>query len=220
MIGLAGACAQVSKTRQLAVHHDPAVVQMHRAGKAAYATGRSRHLRFICESNRVFRNIQCVDQLRHVQLTVAAEEHSHIALFVSFCIIGHEEQRFDRLFLVQLEERRDLVDRLCARCMHLFQRQHSGILLRRSVHASRLFDRCRQIAAVAVSDLGLAVFAERRKLVRIGAADRTGIRLDRPEVQTAARKYIAIGFIHFVIAFVQPCRVLIKGVVILHNENT
>ena len=42
----------------------------------------------------------------------------------------------------------------------------------------------------------------------------------RPEVQTAARKYIAVGFIHFVIAFVQPCRVLIKGVVILHNENT
>ena len=54
----------------------------------------------------------------------------------------------------------------------------------------------------------------------IGASDSSGVCLNRTEIQAAASEYVAIGFIHLFVAFIQPCCILIKGVIVLHYENS
>ena len=92
-------CAQVFKTYQFAVHNDLAVVKSHRTCKSAYTACSCAHLFFICKFDGMFRNIKSIDQLDHVQLSVASDESCNIAVFLTFFIICHEEQGLDSLIL-------------------------------------------------------------------------------------------------------------------------
>ena len=55
--------------------------------------------------------------------------------------------------------------------------------------------------------------------MRVRAADRAGIRFHRSKIQSAARKDSAVGIVHFIIAFVHACRVLVKRIIVLHDED-
>ena len=123
VIGFAGSGAQIFLTRKLAVHDNLAVVQADRPCEAAHASCCRAHFFFIRELNGVFRNIQRVYQLRHVQFPVASDKGRHIAVFFSLFIIGNKQQRFHCLRLWNSQEIRYFFDCLCPRSMHFLQRQ-------------------------------------------------------------------------------------------------
>ena len=210
VICLTGSCTKVLKARQLAVHYNFAVMKMHRAGEAAHTACCCRHLSLVGKLNGVFRNVESIYKLGHIKLSVSADKHRHIPVFISFCIVGHKEQCLDGLLLVQLKIFRNLIYSLGSRSIYLFQRQHLHMVLRRRIHTGSFFYSSCQIAVVAVGDFRFTVFTQSGKFVGVGAADGTRIRLNRTEVQSAAREYPAVGIIHLVVAFIQSRRIFIK----------
>ena len=212
------ACAEVCKTRQFAVHNDSAVVKSYRTCKAAHTAGCCRHLFFVSKGDSVFRNLQGIDQLNHVQFSVAPDKSCHIAVFFALFVVSNKEQRFDGLGLIQLQEVCHFFDGLCARCVHFFHRQFFHIGLCRRVHAFRSFSgRCHG-TAFAVCDFTFADFGKGCKLVGVAAADGAGIRFYRSERQTAAGENSVISVIHGLVAFIKTGVILIERIRVFHDE--
>ena len=90
--------------------------------------------------------------------------------------------------------------------------------LRRAKLRSRLLHVRRVVAAIAADDL---VFSRRRshhELVRLRSAHRARIRLDDHVLQPAAIKNAAIGVVMFLVGNVEPGRIDVERVRVLHHE--
>ena len=120
MICLTGSCTKVLKSRKLTVHNNLTVVKVHRTCKTAYASRSRRHLFFISKGYGIFRNVQCIDQLGHIELPVSADKYGYVSVFIPLCIICHKQKGLDCLLLVQLEVLCNLVNGLGARSVYLF----------------------------------------------------------------------------------------------------
>src|SRR6266851_5730997 len=85
---------------------------------------------------------------------------------------------------------------------------------------SRLFEVRRVAALGAADDEVLAGFGVDHELLRLRTAHGAGVGLDSNELETAASKDAAIGFVVFVVGDVQACLVDVKRVGVLHEELT
>ncbi len=217
MVFFVGAGTEIGLTRQLAVHHDGAVVKTHRTGKTTHAAGDFSHLRFIGKGNGMFRNAQGIDQLDFVQVPVSTDKSGHIAVFFSFLIIGNEEQRLDGFFLGQLQIGGHLLNGFGSRGINGFQRKHGFVGIRSIREFSPLRGGC-HFAGFTVSDFAFPYFGEGGELMGIAAADGSRIRFHCPESQPASGKDLFIGIVHIVVASVQAFVIPVKGIGILHDE--
>src|SRR5690606_20376664 len=84
----------------------------------------------------------------------------------------------------------------------------------------RLLDVGGIVASIADEDRVLTLVREHHELLRSTSADRSGIRVDRAELEPAALEDAVIGTAHRVVALVQPGGVGVEGVRVLHDELT
>ena len=221
VICLASTCTQVLQANQFAVYYNLAVVQTYRTCEAANCTCYSTHLFFVSEFDGVFRNVQSVYQLNHVQFAVASDESSYVTVLLAFFVISYEQQSLDGLFLRQTQEVSNFFDSLGTRSVYFFHFQHCYIVaVCCCIHTCCSFYSCSHFTAVAVCDFTFTDFRQCSEFVGTTAADSTGVSFYRTELQTASGKYSFVSFIHFIVALVQTFVVLVEGVSVLHDELT
>ena len=221
VVHLTCTCTQVLQANQFAVYYNLAVVQTYRTCESAYTASCCTHFFFISEFDGVFRNVQRVYQLYHVQFTVASDESRYVAVWLVFFIVSYEQQSLDGLFLRQTQEVCNFFDGLGARSVYFFHFQQFHIItVGLCVHAFCSFYGSSHVAVVAVSDFTFAYFRQCSEFVGVAAADGTGVRFYRTECQAASGEYSVVSIVHFIVALVQTFEVLVEGVCVLHDELT
>ena len=218
MIFLISACTKILQPYQFAVHHNLTVVKSARSGKTAYAPSRLANLLLISKLDSMFRNLQRVNQLDHIQLSVASYESSNISVFLTFAVIGDKQQGFYRLRLFQMQKIGYFFYCLGSRRIDFLFRKHFYIGLRRRVYTFRSLRSSRHIASCAICDFTLTNFGKRSEFVRIAAPNGACISFNRPEGQSASGKNPVVCVIHRLIAFIQALIILIERISVLHDE--
>ena len=165
----------------------------------------------------VFRYVQSVDQLDHVELSVSSDECYNVVLWLKVCVISCEHESLDGLFYRQLQIVADVLDSLCARCEYLLDRLHF-FYRRFIVYALSSFDCSSHSAVIAVEDVRLAPVGERRELMGLASADRAVVSLYDPVVKIHTSEDLLVCVILSHVSNVQIFFCSVECVSVLHDE--
>ena len=144
-------------------------------------------------------------------VVAAHEQHVHAP-------VRPRHQALDRARERQAEELRHLLARRLVRCgdlRHRLLRRRTRLVRRKRL---RLLDVGRVVGAVAVRDRVLAGVREHLELVRLVAADRAGVGLDRAEREPHAREDAHVGVVHRLVRAQHARLVGIERIRVLHDE--
>ena len=151
-------------------------------------------------------------QLLLVHAVVAADEGEHHPLA---CDHRHRLGGRRRIDLQQLSQ---ILDRRHARCLHLFRRRQRRGELGRAGNAARGLDIRRVVAVLASNELVLARARRSEIVPRLPAAHNPGFGLHLVELEAATFEDPAVGLLMTLEALVQPGRVPVEGIRVLHDE--
>ena len=107
----------------------------------------------------MFRHVQGIYELDHVELSVTSDEGYDVVLRLKVCVVSREHEGLDGLLYREFQIVAHIFDRLCSRCEHLLDRLHL-FLWRLIVNALGSFNCSSHSAVVAVKDVGLTPVGE------------------------------------------------------------
>ena len=211
------ACAHVDCAYELCIYYYDAVLESHRTCESCNGSCDRTCNILIRKLDVVLRYVECIDELDHVELSVASDECYNIVLRLKVCIVSCEHESLDGLFYRQLQIVADVLDCLCARCEHLLYRLH--LFYRRFIiYALCSFDCSSHSAVVAVEDVGLTPVGESRELVGLASADRAVVSLYDPVVKIHTCEDLLVCVILSHVSNVQVFFCSVECIGILHDE--
>ena len=143
---------------------------------------------------------------------VAADEDEHELVRVRLVGDG-----FDRLVRRNVEEVAEALNRVRAGRRDFFKRLCRFVRCRFRLQL-RFFIARRVLALRAIRDVRLAGVSEHGEFVRVAAADRAAVGLDRTERQAHARVDLAVRIIHFLVRDHHAVRVFVERVQVFHDK--
>ena len=160
VVFLIGTGAHVDCADELGVNYYDTVLESDRTGESGNASGERSCNILVRELDIVLRNIECIDKLGHVELSVTSYETCDIIFRLKVCVICSEHKGLDRLLHREMQIISDVLDSLGSRCeynlcrLHLFDDRFLICKL------SSLYSCCHS-AFIAVQDVGFAPVGKR-----------------------------------------------------------